>query len=382
MKKLISWMLALALAMTMMLCPAWAEQEERIADVAMDLMGCSVHYPQLTGLPDAQVQRDVNALIMEKGEINQRLSRVAQLMNSPVKIAVSYDAFLAEGIFSCALLADGAVLNSRSTQIYSTVNVDTRSGEVFSLTDVLTEEGVTRLEALLTELAGELSAHLAAGTLLPLPETFAISPTGLTLYYPIEQFRTLSDRAGTVTVLWSELAPHLQLAEGSVLARIGAAQHLTLAEDAAERLTAAVAEGGLPGIPARIGQPMQTLVDTHHLLNDADLYEGGRMIALESGAFRQVWMLTDSLRRDFASSEVQGIRADRLSLHGLCTGATTQQDWRKALGQPVASHAVDAAQAESWCIVPGVSDYYDLGQYRLRLHADEAGVLRSVFLQR
>ena len=65
-----------------------------------------------------QIMRGKRDLIawkyMEKGEINQRLSRVAQLMNSPVKIAVSYDAFLAEGIFSCALLADGAVLNRGS----------------------------------------------------------------------------------------------------------------------------------------------------------------------------------------------------------------------------------------------------------------------------
>ena len=43
---------------------------------------------------------------------------------------------------------------------------------------------------------------------------------------------------------------------------------------------------------------------------------------------------------------------------------------------------VDEARAESWRIVPGISDYYTFGDYRLRLHADENGILRSVFLTR
>ena len=54
--------------------------------------------------------------------------------------------------------------------------------------------------------------------------------------------------------------------------------------------------------------------------------------------------------------------------------------WRAALGEPEATVVTGPELADSWRIVPGVSDYYTLGNYRLRLHADEEGVLRSVFL--
>ena len=47
------------------------------------------------------------------------------------------------------------------------------------------------------------------------------------------------------------------------------------------------------------------------------------MIALEDGAFRGVYILTDALTEDFDHSVVQGIRADRLNFWGLCTGETT-----------------------------------------------------------
>ena len=52
------------------------------------------------------------------------------------------------------------------------------------------------------------------------------------------------------------------------------------------------------------------------------------------------------------------------------------------LGEPETTLTVDEERAESWRIVPGTSDYYTFGDCRLRLHADENGVLRSVFLTR
>ena len=95
-----------------------------------------------------------------------------------------------------------------------------------------------------------------------------------------------------------------------------------------------------------------------------------------------MWLLTDALTEEFDQSVVQGIRADRLNFCGLCTGDTTIDWWREVLGEPDNSLTVDETRAESWRIVPGTSDYYTFGDYRLRLHADESGVLRSVFLTR
>ena len=352
-------------------------QSPTVNDMALDLLGSSIHYPQLTGL-DPAIQTAVNAAIMEKGQINARLSRMAALGSAPVKLNVSYAYTLQGDVFSCAILAAGAVTNSRATQVWATVNYDLRTGEEITFADLFVDADAATafIETYLDEqVTPELSAHLAAGSLTPIPAEFTVSPTGLTLYYDIDSFRTLSDKAGTVTILWSELP-------ADALSLPMAQTHLTFPEDAPAAIAEALTDGAFTGIPATLGQPMQELIDRYALLTDPDIYEGGRMIALEDGAFRGTWILTDALTEDFDHSVVQGIRADRLNFFGLCTGYTTIDMWREVLGEPDTTLAVDEARAESWRIVPGNSDYYTLGDYRLRLHADENGILRSVFLTR
>lgn len=384
MQRLLSLLMILLLVCSGARAEKSAESAEvAVTDVGLDLLGSSIHYPQLTGLDDAEAQSAVNAAIMEAGSINERLTRMAALANAPVKLHVSYTYTLAGDVFSCAILADGAVETSRSTQVWDTLNVDLRTGNEITFADLFidADAAMEALAAILDEqVAPELSAHLPAGSLTPVPTRFSIAPTGLTLYYDIDSFRTLSDRAGTVTLLWTELRTHLRLEADDVLTVIGAAEHLTLDETSAVKMAEALSGGALPGIPAAINQPMQELIDRYALLNDPDIYEGGRMIALEDSAFREVWLLTDALMEDFDQSVAQGIRADRLNFFGLCTGVTTLDDWRAALGAPQTTLTVDATRAEAWRIVPGTSDYYIMGAYRLRLHADEAGVLRSVFL--
>lgn len=379
-------LIALCIILMLVLTSALAESPSpTVNDMGLELMGSSVRYPQLTGLKDPAVQSAVNAAIMEKSHINDRLSRMAALLNAPVKLNVSYTYTLEGDVFSCAILADGAVETSRTTQVWSAVNVDLHTGKEITFADLFKDADAATafIESYLDEqVAPDLSAHLAAGSLTPIPETFTISPTGLTLYYDIDAFRTLSDRAGTVTILWCELREHLRLDFGTVLGDFSTRDHIALGIEDDMMIADMLQSGSFAGIPATIGQPMQELIDRYALLTDPDIYEGGRMIALEDGAFRQVWILTDALTEEFDQSVVQGIRADRLNFYGLCTGDTTITGWREVLGSPETTLTVDESRAESWRIVPGTSDYYTLGDYRLRLHADENGVLRSVFLTR
>ena len=109
-----------------------------VRDMSLDLLGSSVHYPQLTGL-DPAVQSTVNAAIMEEGRINDRLTRMAMLSDSPVKLNVSYAYTLQGDVFSCAILADGAVETSRATQVWNTVNYDLSTGEEITFADLFTD---------------------------------------------------------------------------------------------------------------------------------------------------------------------------------------------------------------------------------------------------
>ena len=379
---------ALLLTLLTLTVPALAETgaAPSVTDVVLDLLGSSIHYPQVTGLADAQVLAAVNAAIVEGGRIEQRINRMAMLMTAPVKLQVSYVHTLSGNVLSVALLSDGAVETTRSTQVWNSVNLDLSTGEEIPFSALFTDEAAARAlieELLLTQVAPEQSAHLAAGDLLPIPEAFFLTPQGLTLCYPIEQFRTLSDKAGTVTFLWTELRDVLDLSDGSPLCELGVPDTITLdSADSRESIAAAIAHGGFPGVPAVIGQSVKELTDRYAQLTDNELCEAGRMFILEDGAFRGVYIITDQLTDSWDKSAVNILRADRLNLAGLCTGHTTMTQWRAILGEPDATVPTGAASADSWRIVPGTSDYYILGDYRLRLHADEEGVLRTVFLMK
>ena len=95
--------------------------------------------------------------------------------------------------------------------------------------------------------------------------------------------------------------------------------------------------------------------------------------------------MTDNLSekiKQFPDSIVQGIRTDHFSLYGVIAGHDdcTRESILTEYGEPYASVELDQESAETMRLVPGISDYYHAGEYRLRLHYDEEGVLRSIFL--
>jgi len=377
MKKCFVWMLALL----MLLSAACAEpQMER---KGLELGEAYVFYPQVTGMEDAALQEAVNAALLQHTGAGALLARLPLTMHSPTPLRADYTWQMAGDVISVAVKAEGPVQSDRSTQVWYTANIDLRSGEVIAFDDLFLDAAAARMaisDELEWELAPELSAHLRNSQLTPLPETFTLSSTGLTLHYPLEQLSTLSDQAGTVNIQWCEMLDHLNLQEGGVLDRIGARAMLTLDETSAGAIRLAAESGQLPGIPVKLGGSVQEAVEQYKLLIDPDLYENGRLMQLEEGAFRDVYLLTDSLTDSWAHSVVQGIRADRINLHGLCTGMTTRDQWRAVLGQPHATVEVDDAKADANRMLPGTSDYYNFDGVQLRLHANGEGVLVSLFI--
>lgn len=379
--------LAFLILLTLLVFPALSESvpsasAPTVTDCGLDLAGSGVHYPQLSGMANAQLQESVNARILAEGHVETYLNRLPLLMQNPTGMTVDYDATLTGDIFSCVLSAEGALTEGRPTHVWHTLNIDLTTGEDITLADLFLDPDAA-LEALTDYLdwtvSPALSAHLQNSSLTPLPEAFALSAAGLTLYYPIGQLSTLSDRAGAITVLWYELREHLRLGEGSVLRRIGAEAMVVAPAEGRRSVAEALSEGALPGIPVSLGGSVKDAVDAHRMLTDADLYQDGRMFALEDAAFRQVWLLTDALTEGWEHSVISGIRADRFNLCGLYPGLSWPQV-SAILGQPDAEVALDPEQAEAYRLETGVSRYYSLGAVRLRLHFDEAEALTSLFL--
>lgn len=342
-----------------------------------------VYYPQVEGMEDADVQEKVNAALRTSIGAEALLNRLALTMHSAAPLQVDFTHQLAGDVLSVAALATGPVENDRATQVWYAANIDLTTGEAITFEDIFVDAEAARLaleEELEWGIAPLLSAHLRNSQLTPLPETFGLSETGLTLYYPMEQLSTLSDRAGTVSFRWAEMLEHLKLGEGTILRRMGAERMVTLDDTSAEAIHTAVESGQLPGIPVKLGDSVQEAVDAYRLLMDPDLYENGRMIQLEDGLFRGVYLLTDSLTDSWEHSVIQGIRVDQVNLYGLMTWETNQAEWRSVLGEPDATVEVDDVKAEANRILPGYSDYYNFDGVQLRLHANDEGDLVSLFI--
>ena len=381
--RMICRMVCLITALLVFASACGAEKAFSIQDEGLDFSeALSIHYPLVSGSGDEDLLKQVNDLIREKCRIGEYLSRAAQLISGG-SLRTEWKGGIYGEVFSCAVSALGAVENSRTTHVWTAANADLRDGHEITFGELFTDEDAARerIEAYLDEnVAPDLSAHLQNSELTPLPETFFLEPSGLTLLYPVSRLSTLSDRAGEIRIGWHVLRDELDLSEDSILSRIGAEEMITLSAQSAEQLRAAAGEGRMAGIPVTIGDSMQELTDRYHMLTDPDGFEGGRLFALEGGCFRGVYLMTDNLSRGWENSVVQGIRMDQGCLWGLCMGETPRSEWLAELGSPDGSAEIGEEKAEANRIVPGACDYYHCGEYILQLYSDEDGTLISIVL--
>ena len=363
--------------------------EELFEEKGLTLGESAVAYPVLKeGAAENALREKINDLILEDGKIRDYVTRISQLISGG-KLTVSWRGTLLGPVFSFACFAEGAVKTPRNTFVWTGGNIDLRDGHEVTAEEIFTDPEAAReiMEAYLEEtVAPEMSAHLLNSLLTPLPELFRMTERGLIWMYPIDDLSTLSDRAGDVLVPWDAVWDQLNLAEDGVLSAMGlnrlrpAAEGETLSAGSTEAIRQAVEDGVFPGIPVRLGESLQPLTDSWRMLIDPDVYTLGRMFSLEGAPFQRVFLTTDYLSESWENSTVDGIRADLGGLYGLTAGITPRECWIQALGEPDHSLTFDGEKAEAWRTVPGVRDYYEFGDHRLQLHADEEGILTSIVI--
>lgn len=380
------WIRKILCAAMILLLAAGTAQADGVSLTEMSLaLGNSVvRYPAADGIADDTLREAVDEKMKAGLDTDTYLGRMMALISEEnLRIETSWEGAVLGDVISCVVSAEGALADSRSTHRWTWTNIDLRDGHEISLDELFADGEAARAaleEYLDFEVAPELSAHLANSELTPLPDGFRLERTGLTLLYPVNRLSTLRDRAGAVKIGWNEIRKYLDNGEDGIPARIGAAEMMTLDDESAERIREAAESGRLPDIPVKIGDGLKALTDHYHMLTDPDVYEGGRLFALEGACFRNVFLMTDFLSEKWDDSIVQGIRMDRGCAWGLCIGETAREDWRAALGEPDAETGLDADQAEANRMEPGACDYYNFGNYQLRLYCNGDGILSSIVL--
>ena len=363
--------------------PALAE-EASLEERSLELGNSSFRYPAVTGMEDEELQREINSKLQADLMVETYLDRMTMLISQEtLQLHAEWEGMLQGDVLSCVLSAEGALDNSRTTHRWTWSNLDLGDGHEILPEELFTDPETAREaleEYLIYEVAPELSAHLGNSEVTPLPEGFRLEPVGLTLLYPVSSLSTLSDRAGAIRIGWNEIRDILNLREDGILNRIGAAEMITLTENSEEKIREMTESGRLPGIPVCIGESLKALTDRCGLLTDPDVYAGGRLFSPEGSSFRDVYLMTDFLSEAWDESVVQGIRMDRGCAWGLCIGETRKDAWRAVLGEPESETELDADTAEANRMTPGSCDYYNFGDYQLRLYADTEDILVSIVL--
>ncbi|MBQ8159299.1 MAG: hypothetical protein IJ083_01005 [Clostridia bacterium] len=366
-----------------------------LTDTGLSLQGHEVHYPAVhfdvtpDGADDDTVrvlEETIQKQILEKGHIQDLSSRLAQVLSLKTPLTVTWEGGQTGDLLSLCFTARGPVHTELPEEEKYGLILDLQTGTCLTLQDLLkegTEEAFCDL--LLQEILPALSPQLAVPDLTEglfeedSPVSLYATDLGLCLLYPQSRLPTLTGHAGLVCLKWHELRDLLDMSEEGPFVRMGLTYVLKADADTKDRLSAIVADGALPGLPVRLGDTMQEILDTYGLLSDPDEYELGRMVEAEDGRFRGVYLLTDALSfRDFSSSRLDGIRLDSFAVCSLISGETARESCLDLLGSPDLTLTLKAREADAYRLGEGISDYYYFGGNTLCLHFDGQEVLATM----
>lgn len=338
-----------------------------------------IEVPSVTGHPDAAVQERLNAAIYADGEFEGFERTLASLGGGGTGLRLRAEAWVIEGkdglgLLSILLSASGKIGPGRPGHRYIPLMYDLETARRILPEDVLIdgEETQTVLDALTAEkIEPAISDYLSPGGLYPVPaEHLMIDESGITFFYSMEDYETLSGASGAANFHFDELQGLLKRGEGSVLAGLELADE---AEDTAARVQGCVSSGSLPGLPLRLGDTLEELLALYPELRDAETLAGFDRHQLEDARFRG----TDLLSEDGA---VAAILSRRVNLWGILTGVSKKADVRAALGQPRETLLRDEIAGGDPELAFGSADSYLWGDHELRLYYQDDDTLTGVML--
>ena len=370
---------------TVALLPAETEEAVTIAEVSTEIGENFVRYPQLEGMGNTALQQAINDEIVTEANIVQRLVSLSTLQQGGVGLQVTYTAYLNNSLLSVVISAKGMMGNHRSGHQYTALAYDLRSGERLLFSDFFSDPDAAAawMEDQLADYADDLSIYLEYADVTPLPvDSFSFDDSGITFYYPYQQFALLSEYSGAAQFQYGELQSFLIQQSGSIPSLLGAVMPQYSDAQIKEAIEAIAEQGTLPAVPAKLNDSLTDLIDAYRLVRTPDQYPGGRYFQLEAPQFRQVLLMSDALTSGWEASVVEGILSTRMNLYGIQTGVTTQERYRQILGEPSASVALDSSMASDYGLPEGTMDYYTVSGRQLMLYTDTNGVLYAVRLSK
>ena len=382
--RFVSGLVSVVLCLTMCFGALAESAGFEVAPMVIEMGESRVSYPQLKSLPNEAVMALINGDIVVSGKISSHIVTLGTLVNSVFTLNVSYREYHDGYVFSVALDADGKQPDGRNGHSWAGLSYDLATGKRLSLDQLFTnpDEAVLFMEQLAEEsLGAEMSEYMDFAQLSPLPrDNFYLDRSGITFFYPADQFKLVSGRAGACHFFYEEVADYLLTDETGLPAQMGILPQVFSDKDAASAVRQTVEDGVLPGVNATLGQPMTDLVEAGRLLRQPDSFPGGRYFLLEAPEYRGVYLISDDMQSGYDHSVLKGVQLRRGSLGGMVIGQSRQDDWLRILGQPDETILFTENMAYDYQLPQGQSDVYFFGDHELRLHTDVDGMLCAIQL--
>ena len=354
-----------------------------VESVTMEKGTNRLSYPQLSGLPDAAVQRRINDDIILSAGITSHMITFATLTpDSLWGLQVMYEAYVTDRVASFVISAEGKMPNGRQGQSNTALCYDLFTGQRI-LPEQLFEEPAIAQEWLeeqaLRTLGEEISDYEDSSMLLPLPmDTFSLDAYGITFWYAPEQFRTISGRAGACRFDYSEIQHLLVRAQDAMPAEIGMLSTTLSQAEQLEAVKQAVSAGKIQQLPVVLGTPMTEIVDAYGLTRTPDEFPGGRYFVMEHPLFRNILLISDAMEAGYDHSVLQGIQLRRGDFCGLLIGQATQAEVQALLGEANETMPITENMAYDYGLTQGVCSLYHQNSTVLRFYFDENSVLTAV----
>lgn len=379
--------LSLLLLMPTALSEPTPAVEITVEMVELSENGGTISYPQVKNHPDPAVQDLINRTVMQQGRIAEHAATLSTLAGGATGLTVTSQAHLTQvaGVPSALTVvvdARGRMPGGRPGVWTEPMMFRLSDGEIIAGASIFLnrDQAQEAIDAyILDHIVPELSVYLDPFLLTPAPiDRLTADVNGITLYYPSEDFATLSGRSVAICLTYFEVPDIWDFSPEGTLALLGATPDAwAIQPNSAQAIAAAVQKGMVPGIPAVLGDRVTDLIEQFGESLDPEYFPLGEKHQLEAAPFRKAWVISDEAGED---SVVTGIVSLRNSFFGLIPGRTQRSEGEELLGAPASSVPLDAGTAEAYGLPEGQLLTYQYGENSLLLAYGQDDLLTAVWL--
>lgn len=378
------FLFTLTLILAASVFPGAAQGEGSVDMVSVSQNGGEVSYPQLRGFANTFVQDTVNQAILTEGDVQSCLNTLKTFTEAaPGSLKVSSSAQIlksaaGQDLLAVLIEAEGSLSFGPPSHRYTPLMFSLATGQRISCDQIFADCGQAKdaIEETLEERLGEsLSNYLDASELFPFPlERFLLTETGVSFFYPEKSMVWLSGKSAFIHFLYGELDGLLNTAPDSPLTGLSLYAGLSLGGHTRGDIEKAVSLGQLPGLPVKLGDAMNAVLEDFPLQHDPEGFASGQKYQLEDDRFRGTWLLSGD------GQTVSGLFSRRINLYGLITRKASLDMIKSALGEPISAVSLGFEAAQLYGVPAGTMLEYAFDGVSLKLFVDEEQALSAVWL--